>query len=212
MDKQPNSEIQTVQSTGQKLTDLLTSFSQNKVLAERAITFDSIVGSSSPSVMKMRNDDYGLLLKFVIMVLTDYLNYAHPHMIGAVNTLASDLIESCPEWKGEDFINLCKYFRQNPNETYGQMTPEKFMLRLCEYREHRAQALEQHHAKKLGEMKEADKTLEKVNKNILAKFDKGKLPINDLGMGEEFERTQARKEREGRHMYPQVNHQRFFEK
>lgn len=130
---------------------MLMNFSQNKVLAERKITFESIVASDSPSVMKMMRDDYGLLFKFVLAVVTDYLNYAYPQMINVSNTFSADLIESRPTWKAEDFINLFKYFRQNPTESYGQMTPEKLMLRVNEYEEKRAEAMEEFHQRRKSE-------------------------------------------------------------
>lgn len=156
-----------------------------------------------------------MLFKFALAVITDYLNYSYPHMVNAANRLTSDLIDKNPSWKAEDFINLCKFFRQNPTETYGQMTPEKFMLKLVEYEEQRTQAFEQHYRENRGKQIEANSALNPLAEKLALKMKaEGKEPTGDKVLGKEMDRQREYSERRGygTNVTPKQGHNDFFEK
>lgn len=111
--------------------------------------------------MKLAKENYETLFKFVVLVLSDYFSFSHPHLQGAVNRIASDLIETRPTWKAADFIYLCKFLRQRQDiqdlKTYGLLTPEKFYAMVTVYEDHRAQEFETYQREKQGEIKEQER-------------------------------------------------------
>lgn len=173
------------------MTSLQTSFSKNPVLAEREVSFPAIVRSNESSVMKLAKDNYEFIFKFVVLVLTDYFSFSHPSLLGAAQRLAADLIETRPTWKAADFVNLCKFFRQNPNliKTQASMTPELFISNVSVYEEHRAIEFENFRREEHGKHKEENQVASPlVEKIALALKEKGKEPVTKHPIHREFGR------------------------
>lgn len=158
------------------------SFSNNPVLAERKVDFPAIIRSNEPTVFVMMRENYELIFKFVIVVMTDYFNYAHPNMLPMVNRLASDLIETRQTWMAADFINLFKFLRQRQDipemKLYGALTPDKFMQMVCIYEEHRAQERERWEA-------------EKKSEHLFPSERQGKDDFETFRIGKEIERAKS---------------------
>lgn len=194
------------------------SFSENPVLAERSISFQSIVESKDASVMSLAKENYEMIFKLFLAVLTDYFNFCHPVLIPSANRIAADLIETRPTWRAADVINLCKFFRQRQDieelKVYGQITPEKFIANVSVYETHRAMALEQHHAKSKGETTNKHEKLNALAEKVAQKFKDKDVVLQDLGMGKQLEKTQAERERTGKDVSyrKEAPDQKFFNK
>lgn len=188
---------------------------------ERKVDFVAILQSGEPSLMMLKKEEPEKLFDFCALCATNYLSTCFPNQIGLAPVIASDLIETRPTWKALDLVNLFKFVRQRQDiaeiselSTQGnQMTVPKFMAMVAVYEAHRSEAMEQFHAKHKGDLAEENKSLEKLAPKILEKFtSKEKVVTQDFGMGKEFDRVQAERERTGEDVsYKKINHKDFFE-
>lgn len=189
-------------------------------MLERQIDFPSIVASKEDSVMKLRTDNYELLVNFAVMCAKSFLEICYPNQVHIAPVIASDLIETRPTWRAADFINLFKFLRQRQDleelRVMGnQITVPKLMEMVAVYEDHRAMALEQHHAGKKGEITTKHEKLNELAEKVAQKFkDKNEVVLNDGGMGKEYDKIQAERERTGKDvLYKQVApDEKFFDK
>lgn len=202
-------------------TSQLLSLRGNDILkAEGNLTFENIIESGERSVIGIKKDSYDQLYDFAVSCAGQYLKLCYPNQIGIAPVIASDLIESRPDWKASSFIHCFKFLRQRQDieglRVMGnQITVPKLMEMISVYEDHRAAALEQFHAKKKGNLSEENKSLpaQKLLEKFTVKADEN-LVIRDAGMGNDFDRTQAERERTGKDVsYPnQVPDENYFRK
>lgn len=157
--------------------------------------------------MTLAKNNYELIFKLSLAVITDYFNVAHPNMLPTANRIAADLIETRPSWKAADFINLCKFLRQRQDiqelKVYGQITFEKFVSNIAVYEDYRAQEMEAYHAKKKGE-----------HNNSVS--ERGQGNSMKALMGKEMDsisaKNEALRDKGYRQDYPGVADEKYFDK
>lgn len=198
------------------MTDkLLKSLREEIPTLERQISLPAIVRSAEPSVMKLRNENYGQVLSFAVMCVKNYLEYCFPNNVNIAAQFAADLIDSRPTWKMADFVMCFKWLRQNPQPVFGnQITPQRLLEIIVAYEEQRANAMEQAHYERKGQQATENKVLNPLAEKLALKMRaNGHVPTGDIKLGKEMDAQRTKSEREGygNNVIPKQNHKDFFE-
>lgn len=159
----------------------------------------------------IKKENYKELFAFSLLVVTEYVNKFQPQLSSFKNEIAADLIETRDDWKPEDIINFFKFVRTHKTEEtkmYGAMNYDRLMELLPIYEQEKSNAREVYHARHKGQLSEENKSLDKISPKLLERFTSrsdAELITKDAGMGKEFDRVQAERERTGKNViYPQV--------